>query len=112
MGWGNGPAQGLGFGIFFFHSFGKPLLDHRLIVQVATCGEAFQPTEHSGIDAQSNGGGFLSFAAGKRGGEERWIELVVGPVVGLFLGIGKEGDFFPLFDLREFAHRDSLDLRS
>jgi hypothetical protein len=38
--------------------------------------------------------------------------LVVGPVVGLFLGIGKEGDFFPLFDLREFAHRDSLDLRS
>jgi hypothetical protein len=37
---------------------------------------------------------------------------VVGPVVGLFLGIGKKGDFFPMFDLSEFAHSDSLVLRS
>ena len=112
MGRGNGPAQGLGFGIFFFHSFGEPLFDHRLVIQIAASRKSFQATEHPGIDSQSNGGGFLSFAAGKRGGEERGIKLVVGPVVGLFLGIGKEGDFFPLFDLREFAHRDSLDLRS
>ena len=112
MEWWNGLSKSLGFRILFFHSFGEPLLDHRLIVQVATCGEAFQPTKHSGIDSQSDRGGLLSFASGKRGSEQGGIELVVGPIVGLFLGIWKEGDFFPLFDLSEFAHRDSLDLRS
>ena len=112
MEWWNGLSKSLGFGILFFHSFGEPLFYHRLVVQVAPSGEAFQATEHSWIDTQSNRGGILSFASGKRGGEERGIELVVGPVVGLFLGIGKEGDFFPMFDLSEFAHSDSLVLRS
>ena len=112
MEWWNGLSKSLGFGILFFHSFGEPLFYHRLVVQVAPSGEAFQATEHSWIDTQSNGGGILSFASGKRCGEERGIELVAGPVVGLFLGIGKEGDFFPMFDLSEFAHSDSLVLRS
>ena len=107
-----GFLAGLGFGIFLFHSFGQPLFDHGLVVKVAAGGEAFQPTQHAGIHADGDGGGLLSFAPREGGGEESGIELVVGPVRGLLFGVGEKGNFLPLANEGEIAHRDSLALRS
>ena len=83
-----------------------------MIVEVAAGGEAFQAAQHAGIDAQSNGGGFLSFAAGEGGGEKSGIELVAGPVSGLLFGVGEKGNFIPLADEGKVVHKDSLALRS
>ena len=41
-----------------FEAFTEPLFHHALVIKEACTGHAFDAGEHSGIEAQSDGGGF------------------------------------------------------
>lgn len=89
--------------IFLFDSFGQPLFHHRLVVEVAGAGEAFDAGEHAGVEAQGDGGGFagVRFVGGAH--HKFGVDFVILPISGFFSLVFKRGDVCPGCD---GVHRD------
>ena len=73
---------------FFFHSLGEPLLHHRLVVQESGARDPLDAGEHTRIEAQGDGGGFLGIGCMDRGVDKTGVERVDAPeCVFCFVGI-------------------------
>jgi hypothetical protein len=87
--------------IFLFEAFTQPLLDHALIVEIPGASDAFDASEHPGIKAQGDGGGFTHIWTLQRAVHEPHFHLVHGPISRLAAFISELGDLRPVGD---FVH--------
>ena len=70
-------------------------LHHRLVVQEARAGDAFDPRKHARVEAQRDGGGLTAVRDVLRGLHQGRGEFVVRPKLGFVRFIGEFGNLVP-----------------